>query len=55
MEVEQIEVVKMWPKPKFVQDIQAFLGFANFYCQFIKSFSKIAILLTLILKTTISL
>lgn len=28
-----------------------FLGFANFYCRFIKGLSKIATLLTLILKT----
>ena len=31
MEFEQIEVVKKWPKPKSVQDIQVFLGFGNFY------------------------
>ena len=54
MEAEQIEVVRKWPEPKSVQDIQVFLGFANFYCQFIKSFSKIAAPLTSMLKTTIS-
>ena len=31
MEVEQIELVKKWPEPKSVSDIQVFLGFANFY------------------------
>ena len=31
METEKIEVVKEWPKPKSVWDIQVFLGFANFY------------------------
>ena len=35
MEAERIEVVKEWPEPKSVQDIQVFLGFANFYWQFI--------------------
>ena len=35
MKVEQIEVVKKWLKPKLVWDIQVFLGFANFYWQFI--------------------
>ena len=35
MEVEKIEVVKKWPKLKSVQDIQVFLGFTNFYQQFI--------------------
>ena len=31
MEDEQIEVVKNWPEPKSIRDIQIFLGFANFY------------------------
>ena len=31
MEAERIEVVKKWPEPKSVRDIQVFLGFANFY------------------------
>ena len=52
MEAERIEVVKDWPEPKSVRDIQVFLGFANFYRQFIQSFSKIAAPLTSILKTT---
>ena len=54
MEVEWIEVVRKWPEPKSVWDIQVFLGFANFYYWFIKSFSKIAEPLTSILKTTMS-
>ena len=54
MEAEQIEVVKEWPEPKSVRDIQVFLGFANFYCRFIKGFSKIAAPLTSMLKTTMS-
>ena len=41
MEEERIEVVKNWPKPKSMRDIQVFLGFANFYQHFIQSFSKI--------------
>ena len=31
MEAERIEVVKEWPEPKSVRDIQVFLDFANFY------------------------
>ena len=31
MEAEKIEVVKDWPEPKSVCNIQVFLGFANFY------------------------
>ena len=45
-------MVKIWPKPQSVQNIQLFLGFANFYKRFIKNFSRIATLLTLILQTT---
>lgn len=48
---KKIEVVKAWPKPKSLKDIQVFLRFANFYQHFISSFSKTVILLTLILKT----
>ena len=50
MEAEQIEVVRKWPEPKSVRDIQVFLGFANFYWQFIQGFSKIAAPLTSMLK-----
>ena len=52
MEAKQIEVVRKWPEPKSVQNIQVFLDFANFYRQFIQGFSRIAAPLTLILKTT---
>ena len=54
MEAKRIEVVRKWPEPKSVRDIQVFLGFANFYRQFIKGFSKIAAPLTSMLKTTMS-
>ena len=50
MEAEQIEVVGKWPEPKSVWDIQVFLGFANFYWQFIQGFSRIAAPLTSMLK-----
>ena len=52
MGAERIKVVKEWPKPKSVQDIPVFLSFANFYWQFIQDFSRIAALLTSMLKTT---
>ena len=35
IEDKQIKAVKNWPKPKLVQDIQVFIGFANFYQHFI--------------------
>ena len=31
MKDEKIKAVKNWPEPKSVQDIQVFIGFANFY------------------------
>jgi hypothetical protein len=31
-----------WRKPKIVQDVQCFLGFANFYRLYIQDYSKIA-------------
>ena len=52
MEDKRIEVVRNWPEPKSVRDIQVFIGFANFYQQFIQGFSRIAARLTLMLKTT---
>ena len=52
IEAERIEVVKDWPKPKSVRNIQVFLGFANFYQRFIQGFSRIAAPLTSMLKTT---
>ena len=48
---QKIEVVKNWPKPKLVYNIQVFLGFVNFYWQFIQGFRRIVAPLTLILKT----
>ena len=51
MEDERIEAIRSWPKPKLVQDIQVFLGFANFYHCFIWGFSKIAEPLILMLRT----
>ena len=55
MEAKRIEVIKDWPKPKSVRNIQIFLGFTNFYRQLIQGLSKIAALFTLMLKTTGSL
>ena len=51
---KRIWLVKKWSESKSVWDIQIFLGFANFYHQFIKGFSKIAASLMSMLKTTMS-
>ena len=52
IEDERIKAVRSWPEPKSVRDIQVFISFTNFYWQFIRGFSKIAALLTLMLKIT---
>ena len=49
---ERINAIKALLEPKSVQDIQIFIGFANFYQRFIQGFNKIAALLTSMLKTS---
>lgn len=46
--------MKTWAKPKSIRNIQVFLGFANFYQQFIQEFNRITVPLTLIFQTTSS-
>ena len=41
-----MKIIQDWPEPKKVKDIQSFLGFANFYRQFIFNYSDIVIPLT---------
>ena len=52
MEDKTIKAVKQWLKLKSVRDILVFLGFANFYWQFIQDFSHIATPHFLMLRTT---
>jgi hypothetical protein len=46
MSLEKIKAIQEWPKPHKVKDIQSFLGFANFYWQFIPKYSDIVVPLT---------
>ena len=46
MDKEKIKAIKEWKEPKTLKQVQAFLGFANFYRRFVPSFSTIAKLLT---------
>ena len=42
MEQEKIKAVKEWKTPMKIKDVESFLGFANFYQQFIHNFSHTA-------------
>ena len=46
MSNKKVKIIQDWPEPKKVKNIQSFLGFAKFYCQFIFNYSDIVILLT---------
>ena len=42
MEKEKVKGVLEWLTPKYVKDVQKFLGLTNYYCQFIEGFASIA-------------
>jgi hypothetical protein len=46
MDKSKVETIQCWATPSSVKDVQRFLGFANFYCRFIKGYSKITTPLT---------
>ena len=50
MDPKKVEAVTNWPAPQSIHDIQVFLGFANFYRRFIRSYSKVAAPLTKLLR-----
>lgn len=53
MDPKKIATVQYWETPKCVKDVQAFLGFANFYRRFIAKFSTIASALTALTKKSL--
>ena len=42
MDEEKLSGVLEWPVPTKVKQVQAFLGFANFYRRFIENFAKMS-------------
>jgi len=43
MDITKTKTVSVWPTLTNLKAVQAFLGFANFYCRFIVGFSDIII------------
>ena len=46
MDPVKVQTIQDWPEPRKVKDVQSFLGFANFYHQFIHEYSEIVVPLT---------
>ena len=42
METDKVKAVKEWKTPTKLKEMESFLGFTNFYRQFIKNFSHMA-------------
>jgi len=42
METNKVKAVKKWKTPTKIKEVESFLGFVNFYRQFIKNFSYTA-------------
>ena len=51
MDPERIRAIEEWQPPANVHELQVFLGFANFFCRFIRNYSRIAAPLLNLLKT----
>ena len=43
---DKVQVIKDWPTPTTIKELQAFLGFTNFYRRFIVDYSHVAVPLT---------
>ena len=50
MDPKKVQTIMEWPTLCWVRDIQAFLGFANFYRQFIEGYSELILPLTCLTK-----
>ena len=42
MDPLKVDAIKLWDTPTCVREVRSFIGFCNFYCQFIRDFLKIA-------------
>ena len=46
MDPSKVDAIQSWLEPQNVCDVQSFLGFTNFYRQFIHKYSEMTLLLT---------
>ena len=51
MDQKKVKAVTEWPELKNLKEVQAFLGFANFYQRFIQNYLKVVTPLTTLTKT----
>ncbi|MBW0494406.1 hypothetical protein O181_034121 [Austropuccinia psidii MF-1] len=49
IDCSKVQQILNWPQPKNIKALQSFLGFANFYCCFIKNYFKKITSLTILL------
>ena len=54
MDPAKTDAIKEWNPPASLKEVQSFITFANFYCQFIKDFAKLASLLTALTKKNVA-
>jgi len=52
MSTDKVDAVLSWKTPNSLTEVQAFLGFTNFYRRFIRNYSKVARPLTELTKKT---
>lgn len=50
MDEKKVEVVRSWPRPTTIKELQRFLGFGNFYRRFIDNYSTLTSPLTSLLR-----
>jgi len=46
MDDKKVQTIQDWPTPRRIKDVQAFIGFANFYRRFIEEYSELTLPLT---------
>jgi hypothetical protein len=50
IDLEKLQAIENWEAPEKLKEVQAFLGFANFYQRFIRNYSRVVQSLTKLIK-----